>query len=86
MGFATNRFFWHMKCKFASAEKCHFMKHVFGDKRIGCQEEQHYAGHAYAANEHGAIAASTNDSGKLGNETLDEGNGDESSKHSSAEE
>ena len=62
------------------------MKHVFCDKRIGCQEKQHHAGHAYAANEHGAIVASTNDPGKLGNEALDEGNGDESGKHPSAEE
>ena len=75
-----------MECEFASTEKRHFVKHVFGDERVGCQEEQHHAGHAHAANEHGAVIASANDSSKLGNEALDEGNDNEPNKHANAEE
>ena len=74
-----------MDC-FASAEKRHFMKHVLGDKRVGCQEKQHHAGHAHAANEHGAVAASANDSGKLGNEAFHEHDYGEPNKHANAEE
>lgn len=75
-----------MEREFASAEKRYFVKHVFGDKRVGCQEKQHYAGHAHAANEHGAVAVSANDSGKLGNEAFHEHDYGESYKHPNAEE
>ena len=84
--FFVNRFFRHMEREFASAEKCHFMKHALGDKRVGCQEKQHHAGHAHAANEHGAVAVSANDSGKLGNEAFHEHDYGEPNKHANAEE
>lgn len=84
--FFVNCSFWHVECEFASTEKRHFVKHVFGDKRVGCQEEQHHAGHARAANEHGAVIASVNDSGKLGNEAFHEYDYGESCKHANAEE
>lgn len=75
-----------MEREFASAEKRYFVKHVFGDKRVGCQEKQHHAGHAHAANEHGAVAVSANDSGKLGNEAFHEHDYGEPNKHANAEE
>lgn len=85
-GLIANRPLWHMEREFASAEKRHFMKHVLGDKRVGCQEKQHHAGHAHAANEHGAVAVSANDSGKLGNEAFHEHDYGEPNKHANAEE